>query len=192
MHRWVDVEAQDGGLACISDVTYGYDLAGGRLRLTLLRSPRWADHGRPWPHDRGIESSYTDQGVHRVSLLLVPHNGNWAAAGVPRRAEEHCTNFRTVTETWHQGTLGGAYAATAVEPDNRNPPGAQACRGRHRVGGAVVEVAGKTTDARIRIEGIRRGWEGRVGPFEVKTLLFPDAATSAAVETDIPELNPTE
>ena len=44
----------------------------------------------------------------------------------------------------------------------------------------------------IRIEGIRRGWEGRVGPFEVKTLLFPDVATSAAVETDIPELNPTE
>ena len=33
MHRWIDVEAQDGGLACISDVTYGYDLAGGRLRL---------------------------------------------------------------------------------------------------------------------------------------------------------------
>ncbi len=192
MHRWVDVETQNGGLACISDVTYGYDLAGGRLRLTVLRSPRWADHGAPWPHDRGIESSHTDQGVHRVSLLLVPHEGNWATAGVPRRAEEHCTNFRTVTETWHQGTLGRAYAATLVEPANVTLPVLKRAEDGTGWVARVVEVAGKTTDARIRIEGIQRGWEGRVGPFEVKTLLFPDAATSATVETDIPELNPTE
>ena len=122
----------------------------------------------------------------------MPHHGNWAAAGVPRRAEEHCTNFRTVTETWHKGTLDGAYAATAVEPDNVTLPVLKRAEDGTGWVARVVEVAGKTTDARIRIEGIRRGWEGRVGPFEVKTLLFPDVATSAAVETDIPELNPTE
>ena len=192
MHRWVDVEAQNGGLACISDVTYGYDLADGRLRLTVLRSPRWADHGASWPHDRGIESSYTDQGAHRVSLLVMPHDGNWATAGVPRRAEEHCTNFRAVTETWHQGTLGRAYAATVVEPDNITLPVLKRAEDGTGWVARVVEVAGQATDARIRIEGLGRGWEGRVGPFEVKTLLFPDAATSGTVETDIPELNPTQ
>jgi alpha-mannosidase len=192
MHRWVDVEAQNGGLACISDVTYGYDLADGRLRLTVLRSPRWADHGAPWPHDRGIESSYTDQGVHRVSLLVMPHDGNWAAAGVPRRAEEQCTNFRTVTETWHRGTLGGAYTATVVEPGNIMLPVLKRAEDGTGWVARIVEVAGQATDARIKIEGLRRGWEGRVGPFEVKTLLFPDAAMSETVETDIPELNPTQ
>jgi alpha-mannosidase len=192
MHRWVDVEAPNGGLACISDVTYGYDLADGRLRLTILRSPRWADHGAPWPHDRGIESSYTDQGVHRVSLALVPHDGNWAAAGVTRRAEEHCTNFRTVTETWHRGTLGRAYAATVVEPENITLPVLKRAEDGTGWVARIVEVAGQAADARIRIEGLGRGWEGRVGPFEVKTLLFPDAATSETVETDIPELTPTQ
>ena len=44
MQRWVDVATSGGGLTCASDFTYGYDLADGRLRLTLLRSPAL---GRP-------------------------------------------------------------------------------------------------------------------------------------------------
>ncbi len=193
MHRWVDVEAQGGGLACISDVTYAYDLAGGRLRLTVLRSPRWADHGASWEHDRGIETSYTDQGPHRVSLLLLPHTGDWASAQVPRRAEEHCTNFRAVTETWHKATpertyLGPNYRGIVVEPHHVTVPVVKRAEDGTGWVARVVEVAGQRAEARFTVEGLGRAWTGALGPFEVKTLLFPDAPGSEPIEMDIPEL----
>jgi alpha-mannosidase len=189
MQRWVDIEAQTGGLACISDVTYAYDLSAGRLRLTILRSPRWADHGAPWPHDRGIETSYTDQGVHRVSLALVPHEGDWAAARVPTRAEEHCTDFRVVTETWHKGTLARSYRGISVVPDNVAVPVVKRAEDGSGWVARVVEMGGKPTEARLKVEGLRHEWQVSVGPFEVKTLLVPDDARSEIVETDIPELH---
>ena len=36
------------------------------------------------------------------------------APGYRQRAEEHCTDFRAVTETWHTGPLGSNYRGTAV------------------------------------------------------------------------------
>jgi alpha-mannosidase len=190
MHRWVDVDAQGGGLACISDLTYAYDLSGGRLRLTVLRSPRWADHGAPWPHDRGIEPSYTDQGTHRVSLFLMPHAGDWASAGVPRRAEEHCTNFRAVTETWHESALGPNYRGVTVQPDNVTVPVLKRAEDGTGWVARVVEVSGQPAQAQLTIEGLGQTWNGTLAPFEVKTLLFPDGAASGTFETDIPELHP--
>ena len=190
MQRWVDIEAQGGGLACISDVTYGYDLSTGRLRLTVLRSPRWADHGASWAHDRGIESSYTDQGSHRVSLLLLPHVGDWASARIPQRAEEHCTDFRAVTETWHTGPLGSNYRGTAVAPDNVAVPVLKRAEDGSGWVARVVEMVGKRSQAQLTIEGLGREWKGTLGPFEVKTLLFPDGTGSEVIETDIPELQP--
>jgi alpha-mannosidase len=191
MHRWVDVDAKGGGLACISDVTYAYDLTGGRLRLTVLRSPRWADHGAAWEHDRGIESSYTDQGTHRVSLLLLPHGGDWASAQIPRRAEEHCTDFRFVTETWHKagpGHLGPNYRGIVVEPDNVMVPVLKRAEDGTGWVARVVEVAGQRTEAEFTVDGLGRAWRGTLGPFEVKTLLFPDTAGSEPIEMDIAEL----
>ena len=100
MHRWVDVATSEGGLTCASDFTYGYDLIDGRLRLTLLRSRVWADHGAAWPHDRGLETSHTDQGTHRVSLLLAPHRGDWASGAVgPPKGRGALHILLLVTET---------------------------------------------------------------------------------------------
>jgi alpha-mannosidase len=190
MQRWVDVETQRGGLACISDVTYAYDLSDGRLRLTILRSPRWADHGAAWPHDRGIEPSYTDQGTHRVSLRLLPHAGDWAGAGIPQRAEELCTTFRAVTETWHHGPLPTHFKGMTVEPDNVSVPALKRAEDGSGWVARVIETAGRPTQAMLTIEGLGQPWTGAFRPFEVKTLLFPDGAGSEMIETDIPELHP--
>ncbi len=190
MHRWVDVGAQGGGLACISDVTYAYDLSDGRLRLTVLRSPRWADHGAPWPHDRGIEPSHTDQGTHRVSLLLMPHAGDWASAGVPRRAEEHCTNFRAVTETWHESGPRPQLSRRDRPTRQRNGARTKTGRGRYRLGSPGCRGVRPAGSGQLTIEGLGRTWNGTLAPFEVKTLLFPDGAASDTFETDIPELRP--
>ena len=149
--------------------------------------------GRSWgllAHDRGIESSYTDQGSHRVSLLLLPHVGDWASARIPQRAEEHCTDFRAVTETWHTGPLGSNYRGTAVAPDNVAVPVLKRAEDGSGWVARVVELVGKRSQAQLTIEGVGREWKGTLGPFEVKTLLFPDGSGSEVIETDIPELQP--
>ena len=188
MQRWLDVEAQDGGMACMSDVTYAYDLTDGRLRLTILRSPRWADHGAPWRHDRGIESSYTDQGTHQVSLALMPHSRDWVAGRVPLRAEEHCARFRVVTETWHKGSLPPSRGSVSIEPGNVAVPVLKRAEDGSGWVARVVELAGRPAEARLKVEGLAAAWEGKLGPFEVKTLLIRDGAHPEMVETDIPEL----
>jgi alpha-mannosidase len=189
MQRWIDVTTPEGGLTCASDSTYGYDLADGRLRLTVLRSPRWADHGAAWAHDRGLESSYTDQGVHRVSLLFVPHRGDWSSgASAPRRAEEHCTSFPVVTETWHHGVLPRAERFVEATPATVMVPVVK--RAEDGTGWVVriVEAAGRGATVRLSIKRLHREWQGELGPFEVKTLIFPDDAVSEPGEVDIPEL----
>jgi alpha-mannosidase len=189
MQRWVDIATSQGGLTCASDFTYGYDLADGRLRLTLLRSPRWADHGAPWPHDRGLEPSHTDQGVHRVSLLFAPHTGDWASGAVaPRRAEEHCTIFPLVTETWHRGALPRAASFVEVTPATVTVPVVKRAEDGSGWVFRLVEVAGRPATVKLKVKQLDREWQGELGPFEVKTLLFPDSAATSAYEVDIPEL----
>jgi alpha-mannosidase len=189
MQRWVDIATSQGGLTCASDFTYGYDLADGRLRLTLLRSPRWADHGAPWPHDRGLEPSHTDQGVHRVSLLFAPHTGDWASGAVaPRRAEEHCTIFPLVTETWHRGALPRAASFVEVAPATVTVPVVKRAEDGSGWVVRLVEVAGRPATVKLNVKQLDREWQGELGPFEVKTLLFPDSAATSAYEVDIPEL----
>jgi alpha-mannosidase len=191
MQRWVDVTTPEGGVTCVSDSTYAYDLAGGRLRLTVLRSPRWADHGAPWPHDRGLEPSYTDQGTHHVSLLVLPHRSAWASAAMaPRRAEEHCTTFPVVSETWHQGSLPKKDSFIELSSAQVSAPVLK--RAEDGAGWVVrlVELTGQAGDVELAIARLDRHWRGPMGPFEVKTLYFPDEATAAVTETDIPELAP--
>ncbi len=192
MQRWVDVATPDGGLGCISDVTYAYDLADGRLRLTLLRSPRFADHAATWKHDRGIEPSYTDQGTHRVSLLIVPHRGSWAEAGVARRAEEHCTTFPIVSETWHTGPLPGSEQFVDVEPENVSVSVIKRAEDGSGLVLRVVELSGRRAPARVAIGRLGRAWQGSLVPYEVKTLLFPDDPAQNVVEVDIAELAPID
>ena len=64
--KWVAVvsDAKGGALTCINDGVYGSDFVGGKLRLTLLRSPAYSGHPI---HDRPIvpQDRYTpriDQG----------------------------------------------------------------------------------------------------------------------------------
>jgi hypothetical protein len=63
-------------------------------------SPRWADHGAPWPHDRGIETTGTDQGRadRRHSL------GGVAKADVEARVRTICLALPEVTERLSHGS----------------------------------------------------------------------------------------
>lgn len=70
-HRWADLSEGGFGISLLNDCKYGYDVKGGVLRLSLLRSPRWPD-------------TTADIGVHEFTYSVYPHEGGWREGGVVR------------------------------------------------------------------------------------------------------------
>lgn len=195
MVHWVGIADRSGcrGLSCTTDSTYGYDADGARLRLTLLRSPRIADHGRGWATgDRGPAFAYpfSDQGRQRCSVRLHPHAGTWADAEVARLADEHVQLVRPplVLDTWHHGALGPDASMGRVVSGSVSIP---VVKRAERARGTIVriwEVCGRPTSARVVLPPDGRAWEGALGPHELRTLFVPDGGGSVR-DVDIPELD---
>ena len=74
-HKWVSLEEEGGGIALLNNCKYGHDVEGGRMRLSLLRSPIAPDPN-------------ADQGEHRFTYALLPFAGNFGNSGVIRSAYE--------------------------------------------------------------------------------------------------------
>jgi alpha-mannosidase len=187
MHHWLDVSSAGGGVTCSADVTYGYDLVEGRLRLTVLRSPLYADHGRPWADDR-FGPAVTDQGLHVASYRLMPHSG-WGQSPARRMADEHRTRFPIVAETWHTGSLGSQGSALDVSPDNVAVSAVKRAESDRGWVVRLLEIEGRPATADLRIPPLDRAWAGRLGPYEVLTLLVPDEASRPIREVDLAEFD---
>ncbi|MDR0442101.1 MAG: glycosyl hydrolase-related protein [Treponema sp.] len=74
-HKWISLEEEGGGIALLNDCKYGHDVEGGRMRLTLLRSPIAPD-------------ATADHGTHRFTYAIMPFAGTFGSSGVIRSAYE--------------------------------------------------------------------------------------------------------
>ncbi|GHT77604.1 alpha-mannosidase [Spirochaetia bacterium] len=79
-HKWISMEEAGGGvasngIALLNDCKYGHDVDGGRMRLTLLRSPTAPDET-------------ADQGEQRFTYALLPFAGSFGEANVVRSGYE--------------------------------------------------------------------------------------------------------
>jgi len=74
-HKWISLEEEGGGIALLNNCKYGYDVEGGRMRLTLLRSPIAPDPD-------------ADRGEQYFTYSLLPFAGHFADANVIRSAYE--------------------------------------------------------------------------------------------------------
>ncbi len=73
--RWADLSEGGYGVSLLNDSKYGYDIHDNVMRLTLLKSAISPD-------------PEADQGLHRFTYSLLPHQGDWRAAQTVRRAYE--------------------------------------------------------------------------------------------------------
>jgi len=73
-HRWMDLSEPGAGVAILNDGKYGHSCDKGVMGLTLLRSPKFPDPD-------------ADMGEHEFTYSVMPHEGDWRAAGVDREAE---------------------------------------------------------------------------------------------------------
>lgn len=102
-HRWMDLSepAANGkpgrGLAILNDSKYGHSCHASVMGLSLLRSPKWPDPN-------------ADRGTHEFTYSLMPHHGDWRAAGVDREAELMVRPMWAVPlEPGRQGSLGNSW-----------------------------------------------------------------------------------
>ncbi len=72
--RWMDLSQPGKGMALLNNCKYGHSCIGNVIGLSLLRAPMFPD-------------PTADRGTHEFTYSLMPHAGDWRAAGVDREAE---------------------------------------------------------------------------------------------------------
>ncbi|WP_422448703.1 glycoside hydrolase family 38 C-terminal domain-containing protein [Thermoanaerobacterium sp. DL9XJH110] len=104
-HKWADMSEGGFGVSILNDCKYGWDALGNRLRLSLLRSPKWPDPN-------------ADMGKHEFTYSIYPHGGDWREAGTVQKAYELNYPLIAMQTTAHSGDLGAAFSFLSVDKPN--------------------------------------------------------------------------
>ncbi|MFL5955354.1 MAG: alpha-mannosidase [Gaiellaceae bacterium] len=179
---WVDVSGGGRGLAVVNDAKSGYDVRGGDIGISAVRSPVWAWHA-PRELEPGGDFEYMDQGRQQFRVRLVPHAGDWRDAGVVRLAAELNQPPFAMLESFHDGPLA---PAASYGSDGEGDVVVTVVKRAEDGDGFVVrafESAGR--DARGTFDVLGFAWEADFGASEIKTFRL---SGDAVVETDLLEL----
>ena len=68
---WIAVKEENSGLALLNDNKYSFSIQNNQMNLTVVRSPRYNDHGVT-KNDQENECRYMAQGIHRFCYHLLP------------------------------------------------------------------------------------------------------------------------
>jgi alpha-mannosidase len=183
---WADVSGEGRGLAVINDAKSGYDVRGGDIGISAVRSPVWAWHD-PRELEPGGDFEYMDQGRQRFRVRLIPHAGDWRAAGVVRLAAELNQPAFAMLESYHDGPLAsqGSYAG-----DGGGDVVVTVVKHAEEGDAFVVrafESSGRSAHATIELPLLGRTIDADFGANEIKTFLVPRDAGQPVAETDLLE-----
>ena len=178
---WVDVSGAGRGLTVINDAKPGYDVRGGDIGISAVRSPVWAWHD-PRELEEDGDFEYMDLGRQNFLVRLLPHAGDWREADVVRRAAELNQPAFPLIETFHDGPLP---QRRSFAEDDAGAVVLSVLKGGEDGGYAVraYETAGRPARASLHVLGTTI--EAEFGPHEIKTFVLRDGRS---VETDLLEL----
>ena len=188
MQAWVDVAGEIGGrqagLSVLNDAKYGYDVRGGDIGITAARSPVYAWHD-PFELDPEQSYEYVDHGRQTFTYRLVPHAGDWRAAGAVTLAAQLNRPAVALLESYHDGPLPVTASYAQVTPESVVVSAIkQAEDGSGELIVRAYESAGQPTAARIEVLGA--AVEADFGAAEIKTFRVP-VGSSEPIETDLLE-----
>ncbi|MBY0011908.1 alpha-mannosidase [Paenibacillus typhae] len=98
-HQWADLSERGYGVSLLNDCKYGYDIKDHVMRLSLIKSATAPD----WQ---------ADQGEHRFTYSLLPHEGDWAEGRTAEEAWMLNNPLRAV-----QGRFNGATGKSLFRTD---------------------------------------------------------------------------
>jgi alpha-mannosidase len=184
---WVDVSGDGRGLAVVNDAKHGYDVRGSDIGISAVRSPVWAWHA-PRELEPDGDFEYMDLGRQEFRIRLVPHAGDWRAAGVVRLAAELNQGAYALLETYHAGPLpqrcayvsdGGGDVVVTVVKAAEDGDGSLVVR--------AYESAGRAARATIELPFVGRSFEADFRAHEIKTFRFRRDPGAPVVETNLLE-----
>jgi alpha-mannosidase len=182
----VSEEQQFRGMALLNDSKYAYDVLGSEIRMTVVRSPIFADHFSERDDD---QVEYMDQGIQEFTYTLTPHLGSWKNGRVVQKANELNVPPLLMWETYHEGTLPQYFQGIEVSTDSIV---ATAFKRAEDGDGWIVrcyETLGQETEATIKLPVLKREWTVTFGKCEIKTFFIPDDSSLAVDEVNFVELH---
>lgn len=121
--NWVDLygEGENYGVALLNTGVPSHKIENGVLFMSILRSPTdsWCLN-EPEYYDCPDFDGARDAGVHEFTYSLIPHLGDYRAAGIERRGREVNTPLLVhIPEFGKEGTLGLTHSFLKLDaPDN--------------------------------------------------------------------------
>jgi alpha-mannosidase len=190
--RWVDVAGSipgaEGrfGVAVLNDAKYSFDVSGGEIGVTAVRSPIYAHHEPAIPR-QGVRYQFQDQGTQRFTLAIAAHRGGWSDGGLTRRAAELNQPPTVLLESFHAGPLPAAGSYAALEPDHLVLGAVKLAADGDDLVVRIVETAGRAATATLRLPGMKRQLSFEIGPFDIRTFRVPADPAVEPIETDLLE-----
>ncbi|MDF1605752.1 alpha-mannosidase [Nocardioides sp. YIM 152315] len=193
---WVDlsgtVDGRPAGLAVVNDAKHGYDVApadddrSASIGITAVRSPVYSWHDPRLLDPEGFYS-FQDQGSQTWRYLLVPHAGDWRAAGLHRRAAELGGPVRAMQESFHDGPRPAAYSFLADGGGQVMVTAVKQHEDDDDLVVRAVEMSGRPATAvlDLPVAGIRV--ETDFGPSQIRTFRIPRADPTDVVEVNLVE-----
>lgn len=104
-HKWADLSEGNYGVALLNDCKYGYDIKDNVMRLTLIKSGITPDPN-------------ADNGEHTFTYSLLPHQGDWREANVPRMADQLNISLLSKSISPQKGIFPASIKLTMVDTEN--------------------------------------------------------------------------
>ena len=184
---WIDLSTAEAGLALLNDGKYGFDVSGGDIGMTVLRSPIYAHHD-PLVPEADATYRHIDTGPHDFSYALVPHASTWREAQVPQRAAQLNLPAVPLIESLHPGPLPLVGSALSVDPSSVVLTVLKRAEDGDDLIVRCVETHGATATARIQLTAWERVIETRFAPLEIKSFRVPRDPAAPVREVDLLEM----
>lgn len=178
MQKWVALKEDDFGLGLATDTRSAYDVKDGALRLTVLRSPAFADHFAV----RDGLMEYTEQGEQSFRLALTPIGKNYSALN--QLAENLLNPPTTMLGTYHKGKLSTQSSILNIDSDNIVVSTFKPAEDGNGYILRCNELTGEAVSAKIEIPALNVNSTVNFGAQEIKTFRIIDGVLT---ETDFTE-----
>jgi alpha-mannosidase len=172
------------GLALLNTAKYSYDVLDSDMRMTLARSPIFADHYG----ERDDLCEFMDQGIQKFAYSLVSHAGSWQKAGIVKKANELNVSTVQIMETYHKGESPREFTGVAISAGNII---ATAFKPAEDCSGYVLrcyETDGEAVSAEFSIPVLGRSFRADFGRNEIKTFRISPDEASPVVECSLLEM----
>jgi len=188
--KWLAITSRDGAhaLTIINDATYGFDFAGGELRLSLLRAPAHSGHPvddvTPIVRQDRFEPRI-DQGEHRFHFWL---NGGTTAGrlGAIDREATVTQEAPMALSVWPRGGGPKIGPAILLSDDVVQLGAMKMAEDGDRLILRLFEPTGEGRTVTVTLPPLNLRFDVTLGAFEIKTLAV-DLKTRLVEETDLLE-----